>query len=287
MHVLTLASFLLPPLSVSAQSASASKANTYEYVGLSGVSAQQLFLGRPGKVYIVDKTEKNNATVNGHPAWATEYDLATNTFRAMDVYSNSFCAGGTVLGNGTWLNVGGNQPVTTNGAATTGGTSPYDNYDGGKAVRLLDPCDDETCEWLDDPSLYMTSRRWYPTLETLQDGSAIIIGGCEWGGYVNYDASAQNNPTAEVSQSCGGDVQLLMCSSFPPRASPSPFNSWRRPCPSISSPSLGFYRPGTCSSRPNFRRKSSTGRTRLNTTFPTFPILSKSTRPQEGPPCTP
>jgi hypothetical protein len=39
-------------------------------------------------------------------AWASEYDLATNTFRTMDVVSNSFCAGGTVLGNGTWLNVG-------------------------------------------------------------------------------------------------------------------------------------------------------------------------------------
>lgn len=30
--------------------------NTFKYVGLSGVSAQQMFLGRPGKVYIVDKT---------------------------------------------------------------------------------------------------------------------------------------------------------------------------------------------------------------------------------------
>ena len=44
-----------------------------------------------------------------HPAWATEYDVDANTFRAMDVVTNSFCAGGSVLGNGTWLNVGGNQ----------------------------------------------------------------------------------------------------------------------------------------------------------------------------------
>lgn len=58
------------------------------------------------------------------------------------------------------------------------GQSPYGDWDGGKAVRLLDPCDDESCEWVDDPALYMTSRRWYPTLETLEDGSAIIMGGC-------------------------------------------------------------------------------------------------------------
>lgn len=144
--------------------------------------------------------EKNNATVNGHPAWATEYDLATNTFRTMDVVSNSFCAGGTALGNGTWLNVGGNQPVGTGGVAVAGGIAPYENTDGGKAIRLLDPCDDKQCDWVDDPALYMTTRRWYPTLETLEDGSAIIFGGCEWGGYVNY-ADAQNNPTVEVSDS--------------------------------------------------------------------------------------
>ena len=29
--------------------------------------------------------------------------------RAMDVYSNTFCAGGGVLGNGTWVVFGGNQ----------------------------------------------------------------------------------------------------------------------------------------------------------------------------------
>ena len=42
--------------------------------------------------------------------------------------------------------------------------------------RFLTPCnDDDKCEWEDDPDRYMTSRRWYPTLETLEDGSAIIV----------------------------------------------------------------------------------------------------------------
>lgn len=118
----------------------------------------------------------------------------------MDVLSNAFCAGGTVLGNGTWINVGGNQAITYGGntAASQTGQSPYRNTDGGKAVRVLDPCDDESCEWVDNPAMYMTTRRWYPTVETLEDGSAIIMGGCEWGGYVNY-ADNQNNPTIEVS----------------------------------------------------------------------------------------
>ena len=198
------------------QVAQCQKANTIQYVGLSGVSAQQMFLGTLNKVYIIDKTgmspsrdvadaERNNATVNGHPAWASEYDLTTNTFRTMDVLSNSFCAGGTVLGNGTWLNVGGNQAVTYGGvspldAASQQGQNAYGNWDGGKAVRLLDACDDESCNWLDNPAMYMSTRRWYPTLETLEDGSAIILGGCEFGGYVNFLGWPQNNPTVEVSR---------------------------------------------------------------------------------------
>ena len=43
---------------------------TWEIVGLTGVSAQQLYLGNENKVYIIDKTQNNAATINGHPAWA-------------------------------------------------------------------------------------------------------------------------------------------------------------------------------------------------------------------------
>ena len=98
-------------------------------------SAQQIFLGQSNKVYIVDKTENNPVSVAGHPAWATEYDYSTNTFRTMDVTTNSFCAGGNVLGNGTWLNVGGNQPVGPGGLNLIQNQNPYDNGDGGKATR--------------------------------------------------------------------------------------------------------------------------------------------------------
>jgi hypothetical protein len=48
MYVFALALALTP---VTAQ-----LANTFKYVGLSGVSAQQMFLGTKNKVYIIDKT---------------------------------------------------------------------------------------------------------------------------------------------------------------------------------------------------------------------------------------
>jgi hypothetical protein len=162
----------------------------------------------PIKVYILDKTENNPHTINGHPAWVSEYTLDTDVTRAMDVMSNTFCAGGNVLGNGTWINLGGNQGVTWGGntAPSQNGGPPYDDMDGGRAIRFLDPCDDDSCEWMDDPALYMSTRRWYATLETVTDGSVIIIGGNQWGGYVNSEG--QNNPTYEFWPSKGDPIGL-------------------------------------------------------------------------------
>lgn len=166
----------------------------FEIIGESLVSAQQLFLGTEDKVMFVDKVEGNPTQINGHPAWASEWTLSGDTQRPMEAVTNSFCAGGNVLGNGTWLNVGGNEAVTVGGAvavAQDGSEGPYFNIDGRTSIRMLTPCDDNNCEWSISP--VPTDQRWYPTLETLEDGSIIIIGGCKFGGYVNDPG--QNNPT--------------------------------------------------------------------------------------------
>lgn len=176
-------------------------------------SAQQLFLGAPNKLYFVDKTENNPLQVNGHPAWASEVDIGTWQVRAMDIRTNSFCAGGTVLGDGTWLNVGGNQAVIAGGvsagegnADAQSGNNQYKDADGRNAVRTLVPSNDGKAEWVDDQANYMPHERWYPTLETLEDGSAIIFGGCQNGGYVNDPG--QDNPTYEYFPKRGGLTEL-------------------------------------------------------------------------------
>ncbi|THH26759.1 hypothetical protein EUX98_g7431 [Antrodiella citrinella] len=188
----------------------------FEIVGQSIVSAQQLFLGTTNKVYVVDKTERNPTPINGHPAWASEYDINSDNGRPMDIVTNSFCAGGNVLGNGTWLNAGGNQAVTFGGltAPSQNGGAPYDDLDGGQSLRLLTPCDDGSCDWTIQGE--MTTRRWYPTLETLEDGSIIILGGCAWGGFVN-DAS-QTQPTYEFFPSKGDGAPIqspLLANTLP------------------------------------------------------------------------
>lgn len=54
----------------------------------------------------------------------------------MNVSTNTFCAGGNVLGTGQWLNVGGNQGVGPGGVLLANGTSgPYGVEDGGKSIR--------------------------------------------------------------------------------------------------------------------------------------------------------
>ena len=59
----------------------------------------------------------------------------------MDIVTNSFCAGGNVLGNGTWVNIGGNAGSSWGGllAGNQQGGPPYDDPDGGHScVSLVD-----------------------------------------------------------------------------------------------------------------------------------------------------
>lgn len=94
-------------------------------------------------MYVVDKTQGNALQVKGHPAWASEITLDTGNVRAMDIVTNSFCAGGNFLGDGTAINVGGNQAITVGGVTPPGESypapyddGPYKDHDGGPAYAV-------------------------------------------------------------------------------------------------------------------------------------------------------
>jgi hypothetical protein len=179
----------------------------FALVGTSGVSAQQLFLGSDHLVYILDKVESNPLQINGHPAWATVYDLNTNQATPLEVYTNTFCAGGGLLGDGRWLNVGGNKGVgpnatTDDSAASQAGQNADQDADGRTAARLLIPGDNNN--WTDDHTEDLLSQRWYPSIETLEDGRAFILGGSTDGAFVN--SIALNNPTYEFWPPAAGAV---------------------------------------------------------------------------------
>ncbi|KAJ7709615.1 copper radical oxidase [Mycena rosella] len=168
---------------------------TLEQKGSTGVHAMQLAIISPTHALIVDKVEHNPLTINGHPAWAALYNIDTHAVEPLPMISNSFCAGGTFLGNGTLINVGGNPVV--DGSPTS--AADFGDLDGLQSIRMFEPCTSSTadgCAIYENPDrIRMASPRWYNTVVRLPDGSAMIIGGSKKGGWMNN--ATVNNPTIE------------------------------------------------------------------------------------------
>lgn len=162
--------------------------------GLTGVHAMQVSIISETHAIIMDKVEHNPLTIDGHPAWGALYNLNSHALQPLHVLSNSFCAGGTFLSNGTLINVGGN-PVVVDKT----GAADFGDVNGLQAVRIFEPCNMEntkTCDIYEDPPrIRMASSRWYNTVLRISDGSAMIIGGSIKGGWMNN--ATTNNPTIE------------------------------------------------------------------------------------------
>ncbi|KII91409.1 hypothetical protein PLICRDRAFT_104846 [Plicaturopsis crispa FD-325 SS-3] len=191
-----------------------------------------MFLGNEENVYILDKVEGNAQQINGHPAWGSVWNINTHQSTIMDVTTNTFCAAGMHLPNGSYYTFGGNGAVGPGGnigslKAASGASatfdSTYQDYTGSQAIRVLNPCtssDDmssDKCKWYDDPSvLSMQKQRWYAGVESLPDGSVAILGGFVNGGYVNRnfpnDDPAYSHGAAEPTYEffpSKGDAQVM------------------------------------------------------------------------------
>ncbi|CAA0336577.1 putative galactose oxidase [Arabidopsis thaliana] len=103
-------------------------------------------------------------------AHSVEYDVALNRIRPLTVQSNTWCSSGGVTPDGTLLQTGG-------------------DLDGERKVRLMDPCDDNSCDWIEVDN-GLAARRWYATNHILPDGRQIIIGGR---GQFNYEFFPKTN----------------------------------------------------------------------------------------------
>ncbi|KAF7295417.1 hypothetical protein MIND_01081300 [Mycena indigotica] len=165
-----------------------------EQKGSTGVNAMQLVVISPSHALIVDKVEHNPLTIDGHPAWAALYNLENHSVTPLSLKSNSFCAGGTFLSNGTLINVGGNPVVEDKTSA-----ADFGDVNGLQAIRIFQPCISQSvegCAIYENPQrIRMASPRWYSTVLRIDDGSAMIIGGSKKGGWINN--ATTNNPTIE------------------------------------------------------------------------------------------
>ncbi|KAJ7043989.1 glyoxal oxidase N-terminus-domain-containing protein [Mycena alexandri] len=191
----------------------ASLAGTFADGGNTQVSAMMMFVGNAEKVYILDKAEGNSAQIKGHPAWGAVWDINTHEATVMDVATNSFCASGFHLPNGSFVTFGGNGAIGPGGnigsEKNSGGSGAWDatyqDFDGGQSIRILNPCTDSddfsspNCQWFDNAAvLSMQKRRWYSAAESLADGTIAIIGGFVNGGYIN-----RNQPNTDPAYSGG------------------------------------------------------------------------------------
>ena len=162
--------------------------------GTTGVHAMQISIISETHAIIIDKVEHNPLTIDGHPAWGALYHLFTHKLQPLHMRSNSFCAGGTFLSNGTLINVGGNPIVE----AKTG-AADFGDVNGLQAVRIFEPCattNVKSCDIYENPArIRMASPRWYNTVLRVSDGSAMIVGGSIKGGWMNN--ATTNNPTVE------------------------------------------------------------------------------------------
>ncbi|GAA5864750.1 hypothetical protein JCM3774_006060 [Rhodotorula dairenensis] len=177
--------------------------STIDRAGWSGVSAMQCTLVDDDNIVIYDKAQ-NNALKgkNGKSAWGAVYRISTGSYRALNLETNSFCAGGGWIGNGTLVSVGGNPPQ---GYINDGAK------DGIAAIRFYTPCSNDNCDVYENRSrIRLTSPRWYPSTVRLTDGSLLIVGGMIAGGYNN--APSTDNPTMEFFPPKGDGLQFY--SSF-------------------------------------------------------------------------
>nr|GAT51249.1 predicted protein [Mycena chlorophos] len=144
-------------------------------VGSSGVIGLESIVVSPTLVIFFDRaTNDPLRTPNGKVAWGSLFDLETNTATALELITDSFCASGAMLSNGTMVSVGGNTPA----AADLNQTGAYD---GRMGIRLFEPCASPSgagCTIFEDPqTLHLATTRWYTSTVRLFDGSLMIIGG--------------------------------------------------------------------------------------------------------------
>ncbi|EJD50468.1 hypothetical protein AURDEDRAFT_199565 [Auricularia subglabra TFB-10046 SS5] len=139
----------------------------------SGIVALEAIVISPTLVVWFDRASDDPLQINNHSAWGALWNLETSTVQPLDVITNSFCASGALLSNGSMVSLGGDPSLFPGNA----GIHP----DGNMGLRIFEPCaspSGEGCTLFEDPAtLHLSRRRWYPSSIRIFDGSLFIAGG--------------------------------------------------------------------------------------------------------------
>ncbi|KAH9854846.1 glyoxal oxidase N-terminus-domain-containing protein [Lenzites betulinus] len=138
----------------------------------SGIVALEAIVVSPTLVLWFDRASNDPLQINNHSAWGALWNLETSTVTPLDVLSNSFCASGALLSNGTMVSIGGDPNLFPGNPAIRPGN---------QAIRIFEPCASPTgegCTLFEDPdTLHLLEKRWYPASIRIFDGSLLIVGG--------------------------------------------------------------------------------------------------------------
>ncbi|KAJ7355869.1 glyoxal oxidase precursor, partial [Mycena albidolilacea] len=180
---------------------------TFVQNGTSGVIPVELITISPTLMLMYDRADGNPLLLpNGERAWAALWDLETNTPTPLSSTTDTFCAGGAFISNGTLVSVAG-APLETPGQPPA---------DGRMGIRLFGPCTSPTgedCTVFEDPEhIHLAVTRWYPTGLRIPDGSLMIIGGSNTGTFYNTGPTTENS--IEFFPSRPGEAGTVRPSQF-------------------------------------------------------------------------
>ena len=69
----------------------------------SGIVALESIVVSPTLVVFFDRASNDPLQINNHSAWGALWNLETDTVTPLDLITNSFCASGALLSNGTMV----------------------------------------------------------------------------------------------------------------------------------------------------------------------------------------
>ncbi|KAF5352187.1 hypothetical protein D9758_009232 [Tetrapyrgos nigripes] len=146
--------------------------------GSTQLTALEAIVVSPTLLVVFDRVAGDPLQINGHQAWGAIWNTETNNVTAIDVVTDTFCATGGILSNGTMLSIGG-QAVEN---LTSTPESPYPpEKDGRMGLRIFEPCLDPVgvnCTLFENPETHsLAEQRWYPSSLRIFDGSLMIVGG--------------------------------------------------------------------------------------------------------------
>jgi hypothetical protein len=159
-----------------------------------------------GRLTFLDKVENYTQIKlpDGQYAYSSEYDPLANSAVGLAYKTNSFCAGGAFLPDGTVVALGGNAPLPDIDP-TVG--------DGFTGIRYLTRSSTDASlnghDW-SEPGNKLASPRWYPSAQILGDGSVFVASGSLNG--LDPTVLANNNPTWELlnAQAISNGVNVPM-----------------------------------------------------------------------------